>query len=66
MIVPVAMPDIATAVRLKEELAKEGFEVGAIRPPTVKSPILRIILRTCVKPKGYRRLFEKMEELLNG
>ncbi len=66
MIVPVPMPDIATAMRLKEGLAEEGFEVGAIRPPTVRSPILRIILRTSVKPKKYRRLFEKMEELLNG
>jgi len=66
MIVPLPMPDIQTAIRLKEALKADGFEVGAIRPPTVKSPILRIILRTSVKAAKYRALFGKIEELLHG
>ncbi len=66
MIVPLPMPDIATAMRLKRVLKESGFEVGAIRPPTVKHPILRIILRTSVKAKSYEKLFEKIDEALNG
>ncbi|BBG66622.1 8-amino-7-oxononanoate synthase [Hydrogenimonas sp.] len=66
MIVPVEMPDIATAMRIRGELADRGCEVGAIRPPTVERPILRVILRTAVKPKKYRRLFGMIRELLDG
>ncbi len=66
MIVPLAMPDIDTALRLKEILRESGFAVGAIRPPTVERPILRVILRTPVKAKAYRSLFEKIEEVLRG
>ncbi|MCF6201424.1 MAG: pyridoxal phosphate-dependent aminotransferase family protein [Hydrogenimonas sp.] len=66
MIVPVAMPDIPTAIEIKEALAADGFEVGLIRPPTVEKPILRIILRTAVKRSCYRKLFDRVEELLHG
>ncbi len=63
MIVPIRMPDIGTALSIRETLGKEGFEVGAIRPPTVKRPILRVILRTTIKPGAYRRLFRRISEL---
>ncbi|WP_457598760.1 aminotransferase class I/II-fold pyridoxal phosphate-dependent enzyme [Hydrogenimonas sp.] len=63
MIVPIPMPDNETALRIRDRLREEGFEVGAIRPPTVKEPILRVILRTAVKPKAYRRLFRRIAEL---
>jgi 8-amino-7-oxononanoate synthase len=66
MIVPVKMPDIETTVRIRDILRAEGYEVGAIRPPTVKHPILRIILRTSVKPKRYRKLFERIDGLVDG
>jgi 8-amino-7-oxononanoate synthase len=66
LIVPVPVPDNATALRIRDTLAAEGYEVGAIRPPTVASPMLRIILRTSVKPKRYRRLFARVSELLGG
>ncbi|BDY13331.1 aminotransferase class I/II-fold pyridoxal phosphate-dependent enzyme [Hydrogenimonas cancrithermarum] len=66
MIVPVPMPDIETALRIRDALRVEGYEVGAIRPPTVPSPILRVILRTSIKPKAYRRLFAHIEELMHG
>lgn len=45
LILPVPVSDSAQALELKEELATKGFDVGAIRPPTVKTPMLRIILR---------------------
>jgi len=60
MIVPVEMPDIKTTMRIRDLLKSQKFEVGAIRPPTVNKPILRIILRTSVKPKHYRKLFDQI------
>ena len=32
----------------QKELQKQNILIGAIRPPTVKTPIFRIILRTCI------------------
>jgi len=64
MIVPVVMPDIKTTMRIRDILKSQKFEVGAIRPPTVSKPILRIILRTSVKPKYYRKLFDQIDGLL--
>ncbi len=66
MILPIPMPDNETAIRIRDILRAEGYEVGAIRPPTVKHPILRIILRTAVKPKQYRKLFKRIDGLVNG
>jgi len=66
MIVPIGMPDIESGRRIKEALLKDGYEVGFIRPPTVKRPMLRVILRTCVKRGEYRKLFERVKELLHG
>ena len=37
------------AIERKEYLEKKGFLVGAIRPPTVKKAILRVILRTNIQ-----------------
>jgi len=64
MIVPVDMPDIETTIKVRDILKSQKFEVGAIRPPTVNRPILRIILRTSVKPKHYRRVFDLIDGLL--
>ena len=66
MIVPIPMPDIATALRIRDRLREEGYEVGAIRPPTVPSPILRVILRLANRPKHYRRVFKRIEEMVHG
>ena len=64
MIVPVPMPDIATTLKVRDRLKAAGYEVGAIRPPTVKRPMLRVILRSCVKPKHYERVFGMIGEMV--
>ncbi|MDQ1339120.1 MAG: 8-amino-7-oxononanoate synthase [Campylobacterota bacterium] len=45
LILPIPMKSSKSVLDAQEKLAKEGFVVGAIRPPTVKIPILRVILR---------------------
>lgn len=45
------------ALRIKEMVKEKGYLIGAIRPPTVESPILRIIPRVNVP-------IEKISELL--
>ncbi|WP_457595803.1 aminotransferase class I/II-fold pyridoxal phosphate-dependent enzyme [Hydrogenimonas sp.] len=66
LIVPVPMPGIEEAVACREALAREGFEVGAIRPPTVARPMLRVILRTPLEARHYRELFAHISEWRDG
>jgi len=40
--------DIKSLMKKQKELLNRGVLIGAIRPPTVKTPIFRIILRTCI------------------
>ena len=61
MIVPIKMPDIKSTIKIQDFLKSQKFEVGAIRPPTVSKPILRIILRTSVKPKQYKKLLTHLQ-----
>ncbi len=49
------------ALRLKELSINRGFLIGAIRAPTVKKPILRIILRTCVKKRVLENFLKEIE-----
>ncbi len=65
-IVPIEISDLSTMMAIKEQLRARGFDVGAIRPPTVRRPMLRVILRACVKPKRYRALLEAIDEALDG
>ncbi|NPA74252.1 MAG: pyridoxal phosphate-dependent aminotransferase family protein [Epsilonproteobacteria bacterium] len=45
LILPIEFKSSTKVLHIKEKLLKKGFIVGAIRPPTVKKPILRVILR---------------------
>ena len=45
LILPIRVPTNQKALKLQEALRVHGFVVGAIRQPTVKNPILRIIPR---------------------
>jgi len=46
LILPIPVKSSKEALRLQKLLKEKGYFVGAIRPPTVKTPILRVILRT--------------------
>ena len=56
LIFALPVPDNAQTLRLQEALITKGFLVGAIRQPTVKKPILRIIPRLGSSKKDLRLL----------
>jgi len=43
-------------LKVQKELIEKGFLVGAIRPPTVKSPLIRVIARVGEKSQDLKRL----------
>jgi len=60
LILPVAIGNNQKVMHLKEELAQMGYDVGAIRKPTVQSPILRIIARLGEPAKELKKLLEML------
>jgi len=52
------MQNSQAVMDMQENLKNEGFLVGAIRPPTVENPILRIITRVDVSIYDLKRLFD--------
>ncbi|KIM03132.1 MAG: 8-amino-7-oxononanoate synthase [Sulfurovum sp. AS07-7] len=64
LIVPVEQKSNLQAMRNKDLLLNDGFLVGAIRQPTVKEPILRIIPRLGSSIKDLQLLFTKLAKSL--
>jgi len=48
LIVPIEMPDNLSTQSMQQELLEYGYLVGAIRQPTVRKPIMRLILNVGV------------------
>ena len=48
-------------LKKQKELLKKGILIGAIRPPTVKEPIFRIILRSCIKNQKIKEIINLLE-----
>ena len=64
LILTVEVENSTVALNIKERLLQKGFLVGAIRPPTVKKPILRIIPR--VGEKWFVKLLKELEAFVLG
>ncbi|MCK9491282.1 MAG: pyridoxal phosphate-dependent aminotransferase family protein [Sulfurimonas sp.] len=56
LIVPINIGDNAKVMKIKEELKESGYAVGAIRQPTVKSAIIRLIARLGTSESELREL----------
>lgn len=63
MILPIEFESSAKVLNAQKTLLKKGFLVGAIRPPTVKKPILRIIPRLSEDKTSFVYLLSKIKEL---
>ncbi len=61
-ILTVDMTSSSQAMKMKKLLQQEGYLIGAIRPPTVKTPILRIILRLGVSVENIKQLLKFIKE----
>ncbi len=61
-ILKIDVGDSARVMTLRQKAQKAGYLIGAIRPPTVDSAILRIILRANVALDEMQRLFKLLKE----
>ncbi len=52
------MPSSQAVLDMQNKLKEDGFLVGAIRPPTVEKPMLRIIPRVNASMEELKRLFD--------
>ncbi len=53
--------EIKTLLEKQKALIKQNILIGAIRPPTVKSPIFRIILRICINNEIIKQTIQFLE-----
>ena len=61
LILNIELNSSKNSLEIQKKLLKEGFLVGAIRPPTVKKPILRIIPRLKESKKDLKTLLNKIK-----
>ncbi len=61
LILKIEIGDNQEVIKLQSKLLKEGFLVGAIRPPTVNRAILRVILRVSNSLKNTKSLLSILE-----
>lgn len=54
-IIPIVINDNKRVLELQKELSKKGFLVGAIRQPTVKKAILRVIIKLDVTSESLKK-----------
>jgi len=65
LILKIDVGDSQKVMDLKDFALKEGFLIGAIRPPTVNFAILRIILRLNVDEKKMKHFLLKLKDRLS-
>ncbi len=66
LIVPIEIGDNREVIRLQSELKKElGVHVGAIRQPTVKKAIIRLIARLDIEEETLRLVCERFVPILD-
>ena len=58
LIVPIEIGNNKKVLAIQKALLKKGYLVGAIREPTVKRAIVRVILRKSIKPKELKFVLE--------
>jgi 8-amino-7-oxononanoate synthase len=60
LILPIVIDDNKKVLKIKESLQNDSFSIGAIRQPTVKKAILRVIARLGEREDDFKALCEKI------
>lgn len=63
LIIPIEIADNKKVLEIQEELKLKGYLVGAIRQPTVKSAIIRLIAKIDVNKEELTKVCEILKEL---
>jgi len=63
LIIPINIADNKKVLEIQEILKQKGFLVGAIRQPTVKSAIIRLIAKIDVDTKALEKVSQLLKEL---
>jgi len=63
LIIPISQKSNRDVLDIQQRLIDKGFLVGAIRQPTVKEPILRVIPQVGVSKKSLRELLRLINDL---
>jgi len=66
LIVPVIINDNKKVLKIQKYLLKKGFIIGAIRQPTVKQAILRVIIKLDISNKKLIELLQLIKEQIDG
>lgn len=61
LIVPIYIGDNKKVLDIKNQMKDDGYAIGGIRQPTVKSAILRVIIRLGESSKDLRELCQKIK-----
>lgn len=56
LILPIEINDNQKVIQIQKKMIDAGFMIGAIRPPTVKKAILRVILKLDIKKEQLKKL----------
>ncbi len=64
LIAPIYIGDNRKVVEIKEKLKDDGYAIGAIRQPTVKSAILRVIARVGESSDELKELCQKIKKAI--
>ncbi len=66
LIVPIAINNNKKVMSIKENMLKNGFVIGAIRQPTVKKAIIRLILKLDISLKNTNKAYLNLNKLINA
>ncbi len=64
LIVPITIGNNRKVMQIQENLKNEGFLIGAIRQPTVKSAIIRLIAKIDIHPKKLQKICKLIKKQL--
>jgi len=64
LIIPVIIDDNKKVLAIQKKLKENGFLVGAIRQPTVKSAIIRLIARVDISTKDLQNVCKLLKKLI--